>query len=80
MHNFFYFQVVAFLLFAIIIMVVCGCGALIGGVRYWMDGWQLAKRSYDDSKCEVVSNVCMCNKMNMIPFAGTLNIFIRISS
>lgn len=74
----FYFQVIVFLLFAIIITVICACGALIGGVKYWTDGWQLARRANDNGQCNSNTNVCKCNGNNLIPFEGTVTFIINL--
>jgi len=62
-------MVVVFLIFALIIMVVCAVGALMAGVRYWMDGWQLSKQLLDDGKCAVKNNVCKCTGQDNEPIA-----------
>ena len=41
-------------------MVICATGAVVTGLRYWMDHWQQAKNDLDDSKCSVVGGKCVC--------------------
>lgn len=75
--------VIVFLICAIIVMVICAIGALVGGVRYWMDGWQRAKLSLDDDKCSVGSdNVCKCPNNVVMPVnvddCGDLETIVRL--
>ena len=41
-------------------MVICATGAVVTGLRYWMDHWQQAKNDLDDDKCSVVGGKCVC--------------------
>lgn len=59
--------IVVFLIFAIIIMVLCGVGALVGGVRYWMDGWQRVKHAMDNDKCALKNGACACTNIPTMP-------------
>lgn len=52
--------VVCFLIVALIVMVICAVGALVAGVRYWMDGWQFSRRLLEDDKCAPSNNKCLC--------------------
>lgn len=63
--------IIVFLIFAIIVMVICAIGALVGGVRYWMDGWQRTKRALDDNLCTVgtADNICACPNIAVMPAA-----------
>jgi pheromone shutdown protein TraB len=58
---------VAFLVVAFVIMVICGVGALVGGVRYWMDGWQRVKQAMDNNKCSDNNNLCQCTGITSMP-------------
>jgi len=51
---------VLFLIIALIIMVVCATGAVVSGLRYWMDHWQQTKYDLDDDKCTLIDNKCSC--------------------
>lgn len=59
-----------FLLFALIIAVICAVGAMVAGVRYWMDGWQRSKRLLDDNKCAVDNSICKCTGQLKMPVEG----------
>lgn len=59
--------VIVFLIFALIVSVLCAVGALVAGVRYWMDGWQRSKRLLGDSKCSLTDAVCKCTGQATMP-------------
>lgn len=58
---------VIFLIVAIFVMVVCSTGAVVSGLRYWMDHWQQTKRSLDNDECTRQNDVCVCGNNFPIP-------------
>ena len=71
---------IAFLIVALIVMVICAVGALVAGVRYWMDGWQLSRRLLEDDKCTDNNNVCSCTGQAEMPVSGKVIVTLVLSS
>ena len=44
-------------------MVVCATGAVVTGLRYWMDHWQQVKNDFDDGNCAIKNGNCICSSV-----------------
>jgi len=62
---------VIFLIFSIIMMVVCATAAIAGGLHYWMDAWHQSYVDLGDDQCAKATiageTYCKCKNVGLMP-------------